>query len=233
MQGTPLNRPAAGEVEDMEAEGASDGDDMLPEEALDLSIKNSSQFARIKGPEAREEKGRAGFSFHFAPNPQISITDEEGREGEVTEIAWHSFCNAKGKNGFNSSLHSDDSVAEFGTMSVRALEPLQTVVPELQKTSSGSIEVQLSSSCSHLTVSEIISMIERSIRAKSSGLISCQIENATALLLERLGEDVHVAVEVCPSSGPQGLKGLKIRRISGDYMRYDRICNELIACISM
>ena len=46
-------------------------------------------------------------------------------------------------------------------------------------------------------------------------------------------QDIHIAVEVSPAAGPQGLKGLKIRRISGDYVRYDRICNELIACINI
>lgn len=48
-----------------------------------------------------------------------------------------------------------------------------------------------------------------------------------------LNKDIHIAVEVSPAAGPQGLKGLKIRRISGDYVRYDRICNELIACINI
>lgn len=230
MQGTPLNRLTAGELEEMEADETSDGNEMVPEEALDLSIKTSNQFARIDATEIRNENGRSSFSFHLSPNPHISITDEEGREGEIPDITWHSYN--KEKNGLSGL--SESSADEFGTLNLQTRETVQqTVGSELQKSSSGSIEVQLSSSCSHLTVSEIMSMIERSIRAKSSGLISCQVENATALLLERLGEDVHVAVEVCPSSGPQGLKGLKIRRISGDYVRYDRICNELIACISM
>lgn len=214
-QGTPVNRMAG--VEDMEAEGAQ-SDSEPAEEALDLSVRNLKNRATDHESMCQQNlMTECKPSFFGPPHPQISITDEQG---EVTDMSWSVYAHLSGKNGTCRQMEDVLSSSILPN-------------PELHKSSSGSIEVQLSSDCSQLTVSEIFTLIEQSIRAKSSGLVSCQMQDAAALLLKRPGEDIHIAVEVSPPAGPEGLKGLKIRRISGDYVRYDHICNELIACISM
>lgn len=237
MQGTPVNRIGMMELDhdqDMEGSVTDDnsstriGDNDMTEKALDLSIKNAHNHAedirwRLHHSEAEQFRERIPIGNHA--NPQISVTDEEG---EVTDMSWNVYAQVSSKNGTCRLLGLSPSVlSEAGDFSPDAFRS------ELQKSSSGSIEVQLSSDCSHLTVAEIFALIERSIHTNASGLVSCQMEDAAALLLERPGEDIHVAVEVSTPAGPEGLKGLKIRRISGDFVRYDRICNELIACISM
>lgn len=222
-QGTPVNRMA--EVEDMEAD-AIESDPEPPEEALDLSIRNFKNQPDNDWMCQKERK-----PIFTGPNPQISITDEQG---EVTDMSWSVYAHRSGKNGTCRQIGLQNIQNEVLSSPLVA-DDISSIAtyPELHKSSSGSIEVQLSSDCSQLTVDEIFALIERSIRTKESGLVSSQMEDAHALLLERPGEDIHIAVEVSPPAGPKGLKGLKIRRISGDYLRYDRICNELIACISM
>lgn len=226
-QGTPVNRMA--EVEDMEAD-APESDSEPAEEALDLSVrnfKNRTDNDWMCQQEVVERKP----TFTGPPHPQISITDEQG---EVTDMSWNVYAHLSGKNGTCRQVGLQNFQNDVLSSSLLAGDiPSMAAYSELHKSSSGSIEVQLSSDCSQLTVAEIFALIERSIHTKASGLVSCQMEDAAALLLERPGEDIHIAVEVSPPAGPEGLKGLKIRRISGDYVRYDRICNELIACISM
>lgn len=184
---------------------------------LDLSIKNCIL-------------SDAPVPLQIPPHPQISITDEQG---EVTSMSWNAYAHLSGKNG--------------GAYYHRVgLENLQnnligvvggSVVGgggKLAKSSSGSIEVQLSSNCSQLTAGQIYALIKESIGdTKGLSYHENDANDASALFLGRPDEDIHIAVEVSPAAGPQGLKGLKIRRISGDYVRYDRICNELIACINI
>lgn len=230
-QGTPVNRMVEVddmvEVEDMEAD-AIESDSEPAEEALDLSVRNFKN--RTNNEWMCHEEVERKPTFSGPPHPQISITDEQG---EVTDMSWSVYA-LSGKNGTCRQVGLQNLQNDVLSSSLLAGDiSSMAAYPELHKSSSGSIEVQLSSDCSQLTVAEIFALIERSIHTKTSGLVSSQMEDAAALLLERPGEDIHIAVEVSPPAGPEGLKGLKIRRISGDYVRYDRICNELIACISM
>ena len=223
-QGTPVNRMV--EVEDMEADAVeSDGEPL--EEALDLSVRNFKN--RTDNEWMCQEEVERKMTFSGPPHPQISITDEQG---EVTDMSWSVYA-LSGKNGSFHRVGLQNLQNDVLSSSLLAGDISSVVTySELHKSSSGSIEVPLSSGCSQLTVAEIFALIERSIHTKTSGLVSSQMKDAAGLLLERPGE-VHIALEVSPPAGPEGLKGLKIRRISGDYVRYDRICNELIACISM
>ncbi|XP_046630920.1 serine/threonine-protein kinase SIK3-like isoform X3 [Daphnia pulicaria] len=225
-QGTPVNRMI--EVEDMESD-AIEGDISPVEEALDLSVRNFKN--RTDNEWTCQQEVERKPMFTGPPHPQISITDEQG---EVTDMSWSVYAHLSGKNGTCRQVGLQNLQNDVLSSSLLAGDiSSMAAYPELHKSSSGSIEVQLSSDCSQLTVAEIFALIERSIHTKASGLVKCQTENDAALLLERPGEDIYIAVEVSPPAGPEGLKGLKIRRISGDYVRYDRICNELIACISM
>ena len=247
MQGTPINRTGVSDVEDMEATDgisieANIGDncaDSANEEALDLSVNKSfsnrtleNKWALRQSDQHPSRFGEQPSTLSATPHPQISVTDTEG--DEVTGM-WNVYAHVAGQEG----TCRNSRVSAFAAPGEADLFSSEIVRSELHKSSSGSIEVQLSSDCSQLTVAQIFALIQQSIHTKASGLVSCQMEDVTgeerqtALLLERPGEDIHIAVEVSSPTGPEGLKGLKIRRISGDFLRYDRICNELIACISM
>jgi len=233
-QGTPVNRVDVSSVEDMEADGVSDDDEeneasRPAEEALDLSIRTSMNRSD-RDLSCHAAMQRVSRSLAAQAHPQISITDEQG---EVTDMSWNAYAQLNGNNGIirlnglenfqNDMLSSAPSSSNDFSQS------------ELHKSSSGSIKLQLSSNYSRMTVDEIFAWIEHSMITK--GLVSFQEKEQdtaiAALTLQQPGEDVRVKVEVSQPVGLEGLKGLKIRRISGDHLRYDRICNELIACVTM
>ncbi len=206
----------------------------VEERALDLrTVKSRSSVGGGKAT-ATPTAPPAEPSRH----PQISVTDELGELVLPAPASpWNAYAQLSGKqDGVLHELHDEN-----GTTLTKRLHhhhhhhhhhrPL--FYPELHKSSSGSIEVQLSVNCSQLTVPEIFALIQQLVHQKACGLVSRQDEHAAALLLGRPDDDIHIAVEVSPPTGPEGLKGLKIRRISGDYLRYDRICNDLIASINI
>jgi hypothetical protein len=109
----------------------------------------------------------------------------------------------------------------------------------LQKTSSGSFKLTLSGMCSQLNASDILGHIKRLIDARAppkcfafSHGDKSESGNGDegALALEYPG-GVQIELRVCENIGCQ-LKGLKLRRISGDHFQYNQLCQELISCMT-
>ena len=110
----------------------------------------------------------------------------------------------------------------------------------LQKTSSGSFKLILSDVCSQLNASDILGHIKQLIdaRAPPKCFAFCQKENGVSggseeggLALEYPG-GVQIELRVCEDAGCE-LKGLKLRRISGDHLQYNQLCQELISCMTV
>ncbi|PSN34704.1 hypothetical protein C0J52_19023 [Blattella germanica] len=110
----------------------------------------------------------------------------------------------------------------------------------LQKTSSGSFKLTLSDVCSQLNASDILGRIKQLIDArappkcfafsnKESGDSGDSQEGGLAL--EYPG-GVQIELRVCEDTGCE-LKGLKMRRISGDHLQYNQLCQELISCMTV
>jgi hypothetical protein len=108
----------------------------------------------------------------------------------------------------------------------------------LQKTSSGSFRLTLSDVCSQLNASDILGRIKRLIDARAPPKCftfshgesgdSGQSEEG-ALALEYPG-GVQIELRVFEDTGCE-LKGLKMRRISGDHLQYNQLCQQLISCM--
>lgn len=141
-----------------------------------------------------------------------------------------------------------DSYARSTTMLRNTFPPLgcenssdvNVFASELQKTSSGSFEVALSDVCSRLDASDILSIVKRiiDVRAPPSGFaFSCQSDSGgtgdwgatdSGLALEYPGGiQIELRVFGCES------KGLKMRRISGDHLQYNQLCQELISFMTV
>jgi hypothetical protein len=128
-------------------------------------------------------------------------------------------------------VSSDNAMSLTG--SVLASDPLQ-------KTSSGSFKLTLSDVCSQLNASDILGRIKRLIDARAppkcfafshseSGDLGKNEEGGLAL--EYPG-GVQIELRVCEDMGCE-LKGLKMRRISGDHLQYNQLCQELISCMTV
>ncbi|XP_023703569.1 serine/threonine-protein kinase SIK3 isoform X4 [Cryptotermes secundus] len=130
----------------------------------------------------------------------------------------------------NVSVSSDNCVSLTGC--VLATDPLQ-------KTSSGSFKLTLSDMCSQLNASDILGHVKRLIDARAPPkcfAFSCGESSDSgnsdegALALEYPG-GVQIELRVCENAGCE-LKGLKLRRISGDHFQYNQLCQELISCMT-
>jgi serine/threonine-protein kinase SIK3 len=93
--------------------------------------------------------------------------------------------------------------------------------------------------CSQLNASDILGHIKRLIdaRAPPKCFAFSHGENRDsgnsdegALALEYPG-GVQIELRVCENTGCE-LKGLKLRRISGDHFQYNQLCQQLISCIT-
>jgi hypothetical protein len=130
----------------------------------------------------------------------------------------------------NVCMSSDNAVSLTGSVLATDL---------LQKTTSGSFKLTLSDVFSQLNASDILGRIKRLIDARAppkyfafshgeSGDSGKSEEGALAL--EYPG-GVQIELRVCEDTGCE-LKGLKLRRISGDHLQYNQLCQELISCMT-
>jgi len=112
---------------------------------------------------------------------------------------------------------------------IETLQRQSSPVPELQKTPSGSIQFELSKSLSaSMHVPEILNQIKQVIEAKVPNLV-CQYSDNGFAIEHPTG--VQIELEVFEGPRPE-YKGLKMRRISGDNLFYNQLCQELISCMN-
>lgn len=96
------------------------------------------------------------------------------------------------------------------------------------------VEVTLSDESSRLNSEAILGRVKQIIdaRAPPKGFIFSKEEvKGSGLSLEYPG-GVQIELRVCESEKREA-KGIKMRRISGDHMRYSQLCQELISCITV
>lgn len=96
---------------------------------------------------------------------------------------------------------------------------------------SGSFEFELSEVCSKLQSTDILEMIKRTI--------SHQIPPKTCLSSEDVSDRLSleyeggIQIELKVIDTPRESKGLKMRRISGDHLVYNQLCQQLISCMTV
>lgn len=129
------------------------------------------------------------------------------------------------------SVSSDNAVSLTGSVLASDL---------LQKTSSGSFKLTLSDVCSQLNASDILGRIKRLIDARappkcftfSHGESGNSGQNEEGALALEYPGGVQIELRVCEDTGCE-LKGLKMRRISGDHLQYNQLCQQLISCMTV
>lgn len=96
---------------------------------------------------------------------------------------------------------------------------------------SGSFEFELSDVCSKLHSNDILEMVKKTINDQipPKQLVSSNEVN-DRLSLEYEG---GIQIELKIIDRPKDCKGLKMRRISGDYLVYNQLCQQLISCMTV
>ncbi|CAG2054236.1 unnamed protein product [Timema podura] len=176
----------------------------------------------------------------YSHNPDFYASDDSSNSTENFQNFHNNYTtNAmdityeNGKNTiFKDTLTNSPSITSMSAGNVFASELLQ-------KTSSGSFKVTLSDFCSRLTATDILGLVKRLIDARappkgftfSSHMSDSGDYSEGGLALEYPG-GVQIELMVCTDLGCE-LKGLKMRRISGDQHQYSQLCQELISCMTV
>lgn len=103
--------------------------------------------------------------------------------------------------------------------------PLSTPIP-------AEVEVTLSDESSRLNSETILGRVKQIIDAHAppKGFSREEVEGG-GLSLEYPG-GVQIELRVCESEERE-VKGIKMRRISGDQLQYSQLCQQLISCITV
>ncbi|XP_012217552.1 serine/threonine-protein kinase SIK3-like isoform X2 [Linepithema humile] len=165
--------------------------------------------------------------------PQISVTDVLG--GQVTLIS----CSPSPTPSLDSL---EDALPHYNTLpSFIISEPCDPLRPSITRgigrplsTIPTEVEVTLSDESSRLNSEAILGRVKQIIdaRAPPKGFIfSGEEMEGSGLSLEYPG-GVQIELRVCESEERE-VKGIKMRRISGDQLQYSQLCQQLISCITV
>lgn len=100
---------------------------------------------------------------------------------------------------------------------------------------SGSFEMQLSEVCSKLKPNDILELVKQTINnqipPKHCVTKSAEEDYSDKLSLEYEG-GLQIELKICEDKQRES-KGLKVRRISGDHLVYNQLCQQLISCMTV
>lgn len=96
------------------------------------------------------------------------------------------------------------------------------------------VEVTLSDESSRLNSETILGRVKQIIDAHAppKGFIFSRQEVAGGGLSLEYPGGVQIELRVCESEERE-VKGIKMRRISGDQLQYSQLCQQLISCITV
>lgn len=96
---------------------------------------------------------------------------------------------------------------------------------------SGSFEFELSEVCSKLQSTDILEMVKRTIddRIPPKNCVSSE------MVCDRLSLEYEggIQIELKIIDKEKDSKNLKVRRISGDHLVYNQLCQQLISCMTV
>lgn len=105
---------------------------------------------------------------------------------------------------------------------------------ELAHKNSGSFEVELSEVCSKLQATDILEMLKRTINDQVPPKF-CVVKSESDDLSNKLSLEYEggIQIELKIITKQKDSKGLKMRRISGDHLVYNQLCQQLISCMTV
>ena len=166
--------------------------------------------------------------------PQISVTDVLG--GQVTLVG----CSPSPSPSLDSL---EDALTHYNPLpSFIISEPYDLSRPSitrgigrpLSSPIPTEVEVTLSDESSRMNSEAILGRVKQiiDVRAPPKGFIFSREEvEGGGLSLEYPG-GVQIELRVCESEERE-VKGIKMRRISGDQLQYSQLCQQLISCITV
>lgn len=120
-----------------------------------------------------------------------------------------------------------ENLGESGVFSVNDSDSFST---NLHK-NSGSLEFELSEFCSKLQSTDILEMVKKTINDQIPPKTCFSSEDVSDRLSLEYEGGIQIELKVIDKQ--KDSKGLKMRRISGDHLVYNQLCQQLISCMTV
>ncbi|KAK5638408.1 hypothetical protein RI129_012703 [Pyrocoelia pectoralis] len=196
-----------------------------------LDMRNRPIDPNFEKMQINQELANSGTqNFQIFKNLNLALAQNEGETRFIVQ---------KGlDNNINLKLHYDgaacnnlqDLVGYYDDATKISDSDLQEAIQKY----SGSYELELSEVCSKLETNDILEIVKRTINdqipPKLCVLNTTSEEFANKLSLEYEG---GIQIELKIIDKRKDSKGLKMRRISGDYLVYNQLCQQLISCMTV
>ncbi|KAF5281309.1 hypothetical protein FQR65_LT14770 [Abscondita terminalis] len=209
---------------------------------FDYDIRNRAIDPNFEKFQIKQELQNAGTqNFQIFKNLNLTLAHNEGEARFFVEKGVVDNINLKlleggvvGGGGAAGNLHQ-----LVGYFSENERDRQQTFanfnIKDAIEKNSGSYELELSEVCSKLETNDILEIVKRTINdqipPKLCTLNSSNSEEfSNKLSLEYEG---GIQIELKIVDKRKDSKGLKMRRISGDYMVYNQLCQQLISCMTV
>ncbi|XP_072381145.1 uncharacterized protein [Diabrotica undecimpunctata] len=194
-------------------------DDSLSNDSLSIGNQSPSSSSNTQSSHAFDS------DIRHRPIDTYATIDQELRNAQGTEN-FQIFQNLKRSNINWNKPPSAESSQEVSNLLCQV--PVES---NLHK-NSGSFEFELSEVCSKLQSTDILEMVKKTIND--------QIPPKTCLSSDELSDRLSLEyegglqIELKIVDKPRGdSKGLKMRRISGDHLVYNQVCQQLISCMTV
>nr|CAI5832664.1 unnamed protein product [Callosobruchus analis] len=188
-------------------------DDSLSNDSLSIGNQSPSSSSNTQSSHAFDADIRNRSMDHSYERMQIT---QELSNAATTTGNFQIFQNLKLNLG------------DFGHFRVQDTQEDNS--PTLHK-NSGSFEFELSDVCSKLQSTDILEMVKKTINDQippKTCLSSKEVGNRLSLEYEG-----GIQIELRIVDKQKDSKGLKMRRISGDHLVYNQLCQQLISCMTV
>nr|CAD7405179.1 unnamed protein product [Timema poppensis] len=210
--------------------------DVVIENILSGKIRSQLSEKRINATGSKHLQTGINQSFP-SHHPQISVTDEMGGEVTLVESLSSSDSSDSLTCDVNETSEIDGMIVEDFTLHQNSASFHNTLPSKVEFIPTSVIMEQTHEQI--LTATDILGLVKRLIDARappkgftfSSHMSDSGDYSEGGLALEYPG-GVQIELMVCTDLGCE-LKGLKMRRISGDQHQYSQLCQELISCMTV
>lgn len=234
-------------------------DDSLSNDSLSIgnqSPSSSSHYSHLVSESEGTDKGTMNQNFEKMQINQSELTDTyltQNYEGYNTNFDNQNFnlaldlsvgaeykrkeSDASVSHTFSSdSLNqSSESNSSFLVSDKRTLITFDPEAFENSQKNFGSFEVELSEVCSKLEPTDILEMVKQTINNQLPPKC-CELKSTSEDICDKLSLEyeggLQIELKICEDKQRES-KGLKVRRISGDHLVYNQLCQQLISCMTV
>lgn len=210
-------------------------DDSLSNDSLSIgnqSPSSSSHYSHLISENDDPRMMNHNFERMQLNQPDFEFNADTQNFNVALDLSMSSEYKRKESDASVSHTFSSDSLNQSSESNSSFLDKrtLITFDPEtLDSKNLNSFEVELSEVCSKLEPTDILELVKQTIASNLPPKVCVDVCDKLALEYEG---GLQIELKVCEDKQRES-KGLKVRRISGDHLVYNQLCQQLISCMTV